>query len=167
MDNNQSPFYPPPPLPFYQNPHLMGANSSPHILVSPPPHHNNTFPPPTNNSTYYLAPPLQQQQPPVVHQARRYRTIKRLVQIPQGKLVLDCPVPVQYLDKVPLREGREFEKMRYTAITCDPSEFVQKKYTLRQDIMKRETEIVICITMYNVCFFILFFQFWRIRVLTT
>lgn len=36
------------------------------------------------------------------------------------------------------------------AITCDPSEFQQKNYTLRQEIMNRETEIAICITMYNV-----------------
>lgn len=152
--DNQSPFYPSPPLPFYQNPNLMGANSSPHILISPHAQHH-TFPSTANHSPYFFSSPPQQppnNQPPV-QQPRRYRTIKRLVQIPQGRLVLDCPVPVQYLDKVPLREGREFEKMRYTAITCDPSEFVQKNYTLRQDIMKRETEIVICITMYNVCFF--------------
>ncbi|GAA5806345.1 Chitin synthase, class 1 [Helicostylum pulchrum] len=92
--------------------------------------------------------------PPPVHyippvQARRYRTVKRLVQVPQGKLVLDCPVPQQYLERVSIRDPKEFSTMRYTAVTCDASEFVHNKYTLRQEIMKRETEIVICITMYN------------------
>lgn len=29
-----------------------------------------------------------------------------------------------YMDKVPLRDELEFTKMRYTAITCDPNDFV-------------------------------------------
>jgi hypothetical protein len=158
MNNNNhhhsSPFHqPPPPLSFYPPQHhiMEAAVSSPHILMSPPPppppssHHS--FPSSTNTSQYFIPPP-----PVPRHQLRRYRTIKRLVQIPQGKLVLDCPLPIQYLERVPVRDPREFNTMRYTAITCDASEFVQKKYTLRQEIMKRETEIVICITMYNVCF---------------
>jgi predicted transcriptional regulator len=64
---------------------------------------------------------------------------------------LNCPVPIQYLERVPLRDPKEFNMMRYTAITCDANEFHQKNYTLRQEIMNRETEIAICITMYNVC----------------
>lgn len=151
--DNQSPFYPPPPIPllYQQGPQrhqIMGAASSPHLLMPSQNAHSSIPPSYPHRSPYYVSPPFVHQQQP-----RRYRTIKRLVQIPQGRLVLDCPVPIQYLEKVPLRDAREFNMMRYTAVTCDPSEFVQKKYTLRQDIMKRETEIVICITMYNVCFF--------------
>ncbi|KAG2236413.1 hypothetical protein INT48_008395, partial [Thamnidium elegans] len=107
--------------------------------------------PPQSTMGSILSPPPP---PPPVHyippvQARRYRTVKRLVQVPQGKLVLDCPVPQQYLERVSIRDPKEFSTMRYTAVTCDASEFVHNKYTLRQEIMKRETEIVICITMYN------------------
>lgn len=181
MDNDpyhSSPFYPPPsrPLPLYRplpqpQQRMMGGGaptatgSLPHILMSspppapPPPTSHHSFPSSSNSMSqqqYIVSPQAQptnwpQQLPQ--QQLRRYRTIKRLVQIPQGKLVLDCPVPVQYLERVPVRDPREFNMMRYTAITCDASEFVQKKYTLRQEIMKRETEIVICITMYNVCFY--------------
>lgn len=144
----QSPFYPPPPIPLLYPPEpqrhqIAGAASSPHLLMSSPNTHPPTAPLYQHHSPYYVSSPVVHQQP------RRYRTIKRLVQIPQGRLVLDCPVPIQYLEKVPLRDAREFNIMRYTAVTCDPSEFVQKQYTLRQNIMKRETEIVICITMYN------------------
>lgn len=87
---------------------------------------------------------------PPTRQARRYKSIKKVVPMHNGKLILECPVPRQYLDQVPIRDNREFNTMRYTAVTCDPSEYVQKNYTLRQVYLKRETEIVICITMYNV-----------------
>jgi chitin synthase len=41
--------------------------------------------------------------------------------------------------------------MRYTAVTCDPDDFVDRGYKLRQNIGRtaRETELFICITMYN------------------
>ena len=41
--------------------------------------------------------------------------------------------------------------MRYTAVTCDPDDFVSKGYKLRQNIgsTSRETELFICVTMYN------------------
>jgi len=38
--------------------------------------------------------------------------------------VLDVEVPSMYMDKVPQRDELEFTKMRYTAITCDPNDFV-------------------------------------------
>jgi chitin synthase len=56
------------------------------------------------------------------------------------------------LDQCPIREGNEFTKMRYTAVTCDPNDFVDDKYTLRQRLYDppRQTELFIVITMYNV-----------------
>ena len=41
--------------------------------------------------------------------------------------------------------------MRYTAATCDPAEFIEKQYELRQTLFtkKRSTELMIVITMYN------------------
>ncbi|CAO3669386.1 unnamed protein product [Umbelopsis vinacea] len=49
---------------------------------------------------------------------------------------------------VPRKDGKEFTHMRYTAATCDPSEFA-KDYTLRQALLGRSTELFIAITMYN------------------
>ncbi|CAO3598922.1 unnamed protein product [Absidia cylindrospora] len=79
-------------------------------------------------------------------QRRRYNTTKR-IKLTEGNLVLDCPVPDQYLASVPMRDRKEFTHMRYTAVTNDPSDFT--KYTLRQALMGRQTELFICITMYN------------------
>jgi chitin synthase len=56
---------------------------------------------------------------------------------------LDCPVPNKYLEAVPKRDGKEFTHMRYTAATCDPSEFQSQGYTLRQALMGRQTELFI------------------------
>lgn len=38
--------------------------------------------------------------------------------------MVDNPVPGILLDQCANRDGNEFEKMRYTAITCDPDDFV-------------------------------------------
>ncbi|ORY76991.1 glycosyltransferase family 2 protein [Protomyces lactucae-debilis] len=83
-------------------------------------------------------------------QPRRYKTMKR-VELYNGNLVLDCPVPKKLLDTLPIRDGREFTHMRYTAATGDPSEFKSKLFTLRQALYHppRQTELFIVITMYN------------------
>lgn len=97
--------------------------------------------------------------PAAARPVRRYKTVKR-IQLQDGHLVVDVPVPERYLEKVTLREGHEFTHMRYTAITCDPDDFVQERYfycttliirfTLRQQHWQRHTEIAMCLTMYNV-----------------
>ncbi len=81
---------------------------------------------------------------------RRYKTLKR-VELYHGNLVLDCPVPGKLLDKLNDRESREFTHMRYTAATCDPDNFRDERYTLRQVLFDppRRTELFICMTMYN------------------
>ncbi|KAL7423299.1 Chitin synthase, class 8 [Cryptotrichosporon argae] len=81
---------------------------------------------------------------------RRNRTQKR-VQLFRGHLVLDVDVPSMLLEQCPIREGLEFTKMRYTAVTCDPNDFVADKYTLRQRLYDppRQTELFIVVTMYN------------------
>ena len=60
-------------------------------------------------------------------------------------MVLDIDVPSMLLDKCGLTEGNEFTKMRYTAVTCDPNEFVPDQYTLRQRLYDppRQTELFI------------------------
>ncbi|CAG8784970.1 41338_t:CDS:2, partial [Gigaspora margarita] len=71
------------------------------------------------------------------------------VKLTNGNLVFECPVPKSLLKKVKYTKSEEFTDIRYTAITCDPDEFEIKKYLIRQKKYKRDTEIMIVITMYN------------------
>lgn len=129
---------PPPPPPHAPPPQQL----QPQLI--PPPAPGPSFQPPFQQPYYYmpewlgLAP---------ARQPRRYHTVRR-VPLTKGNLVLDCPVPVQYLQSTPRRAGSEFEQMRYTAVTSDPANF--ESYTLRQTSLYRATELFICITMYNV-----------------
>ncbi|KAK3319225.1 chitin synthase-domain-containing protein [Apodospora peruviana] len=68
-----------------------------------------------------------------------------------GELVLECKIPTILYSFLPRRDEVEFTHMRYTAVTCDPDDFVERGYKLRQNIGRttRETELFICITMYN------------------
>ncbi|EXJ94861.1 chitin synthase 2 [Capronia coronata CBS 617.96] len=84
---------------------------------------------------------------------RRWKTVKE-VQLFNGNLVLDCPVPPKLLANVPHAqppERDEFTHMRYSAATCDPSEFYDERFTLRQRLFAkpRQTELFIVVTMYN------------------
>ncbi|KAG8877610.1 Chitin synthase, class 2 [Tulasnella sp. 331] len=71
----------------------------------------------------------------------------RKVELQQGNLILDVPVPSHIV--VNGATSDEMTKMRYTACTCDPDEFMQKKYSLRQYLYGRQTELFIVMTMYN------------------
>ncbi|OBA20938.1 hypothetical protein METBIDRAFT_42164 [Metschnikowia bicuspidata var. bicuspidata NRRL YB-4993] len=76
-----------------------------------------------------------------------------------GHLVLDCPVATELLTKFPdyqaaAKDGglsREFSYMRYTAVTCGPSNFWRDGYILRpiHYPVRRQTELMIVVTMYN------------------
>ena len=84
---------------------------------------------------------------------RRWKTVKE-VQLFNGNLVLDCPIPPKLLNQVPHAEPPdrdEFTHMRYSAATCDPSEFYEQRFTLRQRLFQkpRHTELFIVVTMYN------------------
>ncbi|TEA19422.1 Chitin synthase 2 [Colletotrichum sidae] len=76
---------------------------------------------------------------------------KKEVQLINGELVLECKIPTILYSFLPRRDEVEFTHMRYTAVTCDPDDFVERGYKLRQNIGKtaRETEVFICVTMYN------------------
>jgi len=84
---------------------------------------------------------------------RRWKTVKE-VQLFNGNLVLDCPVPPKLLAQVPHAqppERDEFTHMRYSAATCDPADFYNERFTLRQRLFAkpRQTELFLVVTMYN------------------
>jgi chitin synthase len=90
---------------------------------------------------------------PAPQPLRRWKTVKE-VQLFNGNLVLDCPVPPKLLAAVPhaaAPERDEFTHMRYSAATCDPSKFYDERFTLRQRLFAkpRNTELFIVVTMYN------------------
>jgi hypothetical protein len=76
----------------------------------------------------------------------------REVKLFKGNLVLDCPVPTRILYGVPhgtppIRD--EFTHVRYSALTCHPSEFSDSKFVLRPSLFAkpRSTEILIVISI--------------------
>jgi hypothetical protein len=90
------------------------------------PYHDNPQPP-TNNA-------------PI----KRWKTVKQVL-LYRGNLVLDCPIPPNLLNKLPHGERDEFTHMRYTAATCDPADFYDNNFTLRQKLFSkpRHTEFKI------------------------
>lgn len=83
--------------------------------------------------------------------ARRAQMAKKEVKLINGELVLECKIPTILYSFLPRRDDNEFTHMRYTAVTCDPDDYVARGYKLRQNLgrTQRETELFICITMYN------------------
>jgi chitin synthase len=83
--------------------------------------------------------------------ARQAQMSKKEVRLINGELILECKIPTILYSFLPRRDEVEFTHMRYTAVTCDPDDFVSKGYKLRQNIgtTARETELFICVTMYN------------------
>ncbi|SPN97353.1 probable Chitin synthase 3 [Cephalotrichum gorgonifer] len=81
---------------------------------------------------------------------KRWKTVKQVL-LYRGNLVLDCPVPPKLLNQLPHGERDEFTHMRYTAATCDPADFFEENFTLRQKLFSkpRPTELFIVVTMYN------------------
>ena len=63
--------------------------------------------------------------------------------------MLDTPVPTKLLDRCVHKDNPEYTHMRYSAATGDPNDFKDNKFTLRQVIYGRQTELFIVITMYN------------------
>lgn len=71
----------------------------------------------------------------------------RQIELQEGNLVLDMPVPTHILPAG--RTEEEMTKMRYTAATCDPDEFMASRFSLRPYLYGRHTELFIVMTMYN------------------
>jgi hypothetical protein len=64
---------------------------------------------------------------------RRYKTVKKF-ELFHGNYVYDAPTPNKILNFISpkYRTEREFNTMRYTGATCDPNDFKDKGFTLRQ-----------------------------------
>lgn len=77
----------------------------------------------------------------------------KMIPLFKGNLVLDCPVPTKLFNQLSeeQQENREFKYMRYSAATCDPKEFLDERFTLRQNLYQtaRRVELFIVVTMYN------------------
>ncbi|KAG6851356.1 hypothetical protein H0H93_005754 [Arthromyces matolae] len=76
----------------------------------------------------------------------RRRSVRQVALV-HGNLVLDVQVPNNIIPAG--RQDEEMTKMRYTAATCDPDDFMSSRYTLRPYLMGRQTELFIVMTMYN------------------
>ncbi|GLB37699.1 putative chitin synthase [Lyophyllum shimeji] len=115
--------------------------------------HNIVYDPepetPTSSAGTLPETPLETQHfgPAPTGRVKRRNKTKRRVQLTNGNLVIDLPVPPKLV--LPRRGEPETMKMRYTAVTCDPDEFEKKGFFLRQNETGRRTELFIVITMYN------------------
>jgi chitin synthase len=82
------------------------------------------------------------------HQGRSYVSLPLF----HGNLVLNCPIPPKLAKSLPdTNPPDEFSHTRYTAATCDPVDFTNDRFTLRQQLFAtpRQTELMIVVTMYN------------------
>ncbi len=102
-------------------------------------------------------PPVQQQRPMMREQSSGYSDARQKmmnrrsvmqVELQQGNLVLDMQVP-SHIIPATMRDSEETTKLRYTAATCDPDDFMRSKFSLRPYLYGRQTELFIVMTMYN------------------
>ncbi|KAL9624323.1 MAG: hypothetical protein Q9160_001570 [Pyrenula sp. 1 TL-2023] len=146
-----------PPVPAYDNGPYGGVDTSyssqtlqdPHVQFGGPPR----VPSPYARSDTGSTEAWRQRQAPGGNEMKRYGT--RKVKVGQV-LSIDYPVPSAIQNAIQPRYrnleagSEEFSHMRYTAATCDPSEFTLKNgYNLRPAMYNRHTELLIAITYYN------------------
>lgn len=114
--------------------------------------------PPVNQLPYqpYQAYPPRPSPSPITHRggtshwhAMRKQLLERRVikQIPlhNGNLVMDVPVPKGVIPSTKglgVMDG-EMDSMRYSAATCDPDDFMGSKFSLRQYLYGRKTELFV------------------------
>ncbi|KAL7422351.1 Chitin synthase, class 2 [Cryptotrichosporon argae] len=140
---------------FAQSKEWGAADAVPPMPVMPP--NNYPFQSPAGN----LYPPRTPMTPGTPsgsqhwHAVRNQLLERRVVkQIPlhNGNLVMDVPVPRGVVPPsthgLGVMEG-EMTSLRYSAATCDPDEFMARKFNLRQYLWGRKTELFVVMTMYN------------------
>lgn len=132
--------------------HLNASNKEWGVgeVVPPLPASNVGYPP----RNPYAVSPMAYQPPQTPggtahwHQVRNQLLERRVVkQVPliNGNLVMDVPVAKGC---IPSQTGLgtmpdEMEKLRYSAATCDPDEFMRKKFSLRPYLWGRKTELFV------------------------
>ncbi|KAJ3065064.1 Chitin synthase, class 2 [Podochytrium sp. JEL0797] len=82
-------------------------------------------------------------------QGKALKTTRRNIELNQGNMVIDLPVPASLLKLGSFSSGEEFTHTRYTAVTCSADDFASQGYRLRQQESGRQTELFIVVTMYN------------------
>jgi chitin synthase len=73
------------------------------------------------------------------------RRVVKQIPLSNGNLIMDVAVPKGV---VPTAAGlgaekEEITKMRYSAATCDPDDFMRRKFTLRPYLYGRRTELFV------------------------
>lgn len=73
------------------------------------------------------------------------RRVVKQIPLQNGNLIMDVPVPKGV---IPSSQGLgtepgEMDTLRYTAATCDPDDFLNRKFTLRQYLWGRQTELFV------------------------
>jgi hypothetical protein len=81
------------------------------------------------------------------HPPMRKPTVRHIPLTRQGNLVLNVPVPDKVLQHQDNHLDEEFKYMRYTAVTCNPDDFLSRGFSLRQQEWNRHTELFIIVTM--------------------
>ena len=67
----------------------------------------------------------------------------------RSKFVVQAPVSRSILQEAEYSESEEFTHLQYTAITCEPEEFVGHGYKPRTLRYKRRIKVALVMTMYN------------------
>jgi len=116
-------------------------------MVPPPLPYQQDYPP-SPNFGYPMASPTMGTGYSVAREKLMKRRSVRHVELQNGNLVLDVKVPSHIVPKG-MDSTEEMTKMRYTAATCDPDDFMRSKYSLRPYLYGRHTELFIVMTMYN------------------
>lgn len=85
------------------------------------------------------------------HQVRNNLMARRVVKripLTNGNLVMDVPVPKGVIPSNAAAQGAEpgeMDKLRYSAATCDPDDFMRRKFSLRQFLYGRKTELFVSV----------------------
>ncbi|KAF9029992.1 chitin synthase [Hymenopellis radicata] len=120
-----------------------GTNDAPPVPNMP---FQQNYPPPMGRPGMYHHPSSAGYS--VAREKMLKRRSVRQVELFQGNLVLDMDVPSHIVPSTRTHE-EEMTKMRYTAATCDPDDFMKSRYSLRPFLYGRQTELFIVMTMYN------------------
>ncbi|EIM83624.1 glycosyltransferase family 2 protein [Stereum hirsutum FP-91666 SS1] len=126
----------------------VNVHNAPPVPMMP---YNNAAQPNYPPSAQPYPAPMLREQSTGGYSAAREKLMKRRsvrhVELQDGNLVLDVQVPSHIVPKG--NTSDEMNKMRYTAATCDPDDFMRSKYFLRPYLYGRQTELFVVMTMYN------------------